>query len=325
LSKLYLDKMDILRKHSKIVLTISVILFLAFIFQEKFTLLKNIQTNKTTNIICLFLILTIGISHGALDHLKGQKILKVLKIDNPLLFYIAYILIGFLIIFLWFLLPTFTLVFFLIVASFHFGKEDTEFLFKEKKIWYNLIYLTKGLLIIYAPLIWHNKETIEIFLTLGADYSFINYFVKLEGYLSGLFWVVFTGYMVFLFELIKNHKSDEDPSIFITDFIPIILLNMTFTPLIAFTLYFCFIHSFKHSVSLINELDNKNFRAGTEKFIKKAAPLTIITGIMFLSSLGILTNYYVLNDAILKVIFIGLASLTFPHILLEYLIEKNEK
>ena len=32
-----------------------------------------------------------------------------------------------------------------------------------------------------------------------------------------------------------------------------------------------------------------------------------------------------LNDAILKIIFIGLASLTFPHILLEYLIEKNEK
>ena len=35
--KLYLDKMDILRKHSKIVLTVSVILFLTFIFQDKFT------------------------------------------------------------------------------------------------------------------------------------------------------------------------------------------------------------------------------------------------------------------------------------------------
>ena len=164
--------MDILRKHSKIVLIISVILFLAFIFQEKFTLLKNIQTNKTTNVICLFLILTIGISHGALDHLKGQKILKVFKIDNSLLFYIAYILIGFSIIFLWFLFPTFTLVFFLIVASFHFGKEDTEFLFKEKKNWYNLIYLTKGLLIICAPLLWHNKETIDIFFIALCSYSY---------------------------------------------------------------------------------------------------------------------------------------------------------
>ena len=36
-------------------------------------------------------------------------------------------------------------------------------------------------------------------------------------------------------------------------------------------------------------------------------------------------DYYVLDNAILKVIFIGLASLTFPHILLEYLIEKYEE
>ena len=32
-----------------------------------------------------------------------------------------------------------------------------------------------------------------------------------------------------------------------------------------------------------------------------------------------------LNDSIYKIIFIGLASLTFPHILLEYLLEKNAK
>ena len=322
--------MDILTRHSKVVLITSVILFVVFIFQEKLTILKDIQTNSMTNVICLFLILTIGISHGALDHLKGQKILKFFKIENSLLFYIAYILLGSLIIILWFLFPTFTLVIFLIVACFHFGKEDTDFLFKEKKIWYNLIFLTKGLLIIIAPLLWHNKETIDIFLTLGADYSFILPFekgIRLEGYLQGLTYIVIIGYTAFLLEIgsHRNNKFEGDPSIFMADFIPIILLNLAFTPLIAFTLYFCFIHSFKHSVSLIKELDNKNFRAGTEKFIKKAAPLTIITSIVFLIGLAILTNYHVLNDAILKVIFIGLASLTFPHILLEYLVEKNEK
>jgi len=320
--------MDILTRHSKIVLIISIFLFLIFLFQGKFTILKDIQTNSVTNVICLFLILTIGISHGALDHLKGQKILKFFKIENSLLFYIAYILLGFLIIILWFLFPTFTLVIFLIVACFHFGKEDTDFLFKEKKIWYNLIFLTKGLLIIIAPLLWHNKETIDIFLTLGADYSFIFHFekgIRLEGYLSGLTYLVIVGYIAFFLECVQNNKFDVDLSIFMADFIPIILLNLIFTPLIAFTLYFCFIHSFKHSVSLIYELDNKNFRSGAEKFIKKAAPLTIITGIIFLIGFAILTNYYVLNDAILKVIFIGLASLTFPHILLEYLVEKNEK
>ena len=36
--------------------------------------------------ICLFLILTIGISHGALDNLKGYKLLKFYKIQTFQLF-----------------------------------------------------------------------------------------------------------------------------------------------------------------------------------------------------------------------------------------------
>jgi len=38
-----------------------------------------------------------------------------------------------------------------------------------------------------------------------------------------------------------------------------------------------------------------------------------------------LDSNYEMDNAILKVIFIGLASLTFPHILLEHIIKKNEK
>ena len=60
-------------------------------------------------------------------------------------------------------------------------------------------------------------------------------------------------------------------------------------------------------------------------FIKKALPLTILTALLYLFSVVYLSNSYGLNDVIIQVIFIGLASLTFPHILLEYLIEKNEK
>ena len=68
-----------------------------------------------------------------------------------------------------------------------------------------------------------------------------------------------------------------------------------------------------------------SFKPGLKKFISKAVPLTFVTGIIFLLSIYFLDNYYKLDEAIYKVIFIGLASLTFPHILLEYLLEKNEK
>ena len=126
------------------------------------------------------------------------------------------------------------------------------------------------------------------------------------------------------FNFVLNARTYGSGAV-ILDGSSILLLNYFFSPLIAFTLYFCFLHSVRHSISLIATLDKKNLKKGTLKFLKKALPLTLATAILFITSVYILSNYYVLNDAILKVIFIGLASLTFPHILLEYLLEKNEK
>ena len=75
----------------------------------------------------------------------------------------------------------------------------------------------------------------------------------------------------------------------------------------------------------MHELDENNLKNGLKIFIKKALPLTILTATFCLFVLYFLNNSYNFDSSILKVIFIGLASLTFPHILLEYLIEKNEK
>ena len=110
----------------------------------------------------------------------------------------------------------------------------------------------------------------------------------------------------------------------VLDYFSIVILNLFLTPILAFTIYFCFLHSVRHSFSLIKEID-RSFKKGIKKFIIKALPLTLITGLIFLISIYFLNNLYKIDEAIYKVIFIGLASLTFPHILLEYLIEKNEK
>ena len=106
------------------------------------------------------------------------------------------------------------------------------------------------------------------------------------------------------------------------DFLSLIILNYFLNPILAFTVYFCFLHSIRHSISLIQEI-NINLKKGFPIFIKKALPLTIITIFGYLLALFFLNNFNDLNESIYKVIFIGLASLTFPHILLEYLIEKK--
>ena len=316
--------MKILDKHTIVTQLASLIIGL-FIYIS----FNVVQANNFTNLICFFLIITFGIGHGALDNLKGKRLINYFGYKNIIIFYLSYILISLFVILLWIIFPTLTLSIFLLVACYHFGKEDTAFLLEKDRFFKsvgvnNFVYFSKGLLIIVAPLYFHNEETLSIFKLLDSDSLFLIKFQNdlMWEYHKILGWISFIGYIVFMHINLKD-RGYESAHCF--DFIPIVILNAVLTPLLAFTVYFCFIHSFKHSVSLIYLLDNKNFKNGVKKFLKKALPLTLVTAILFILGVFILTNYYALNDAILKVIFIGLASLTFPHILLEYLIEKNEK
>ena len=129
----------------------------------------------------------------------------------------------------------------------------------------------------------------------------------------------FLGYLYFVFR--NNFDNFE---ILFLDLLLILIINFVFSPLLAFTIYFCFLHSIRHIISIVLELDEANFSNGIKLFIKKALPLTVVTAIVYLLAVFLIANFYGFNTAIIQVIFIGLASLTFPHILLEYLIEKNE-
>ena len=53
--------------------------------------------------------------------------------------------------------------------------------------------------------------------------------------------------------------------------------------------------------------------------------MTIVTASIFVVAFAFLMSEYDINSSINKVIFVGLAALTFPHIILEYLLEKNGK
>ena len=271
--------------------------------------------------VCFFLILTIGISHGALDHIKGRKILNSYKINSILIFYFSYIIVSIFILLFWFFLPTVTLTIFLLVASYHFGKEDSEIMKPRESVLLKFIFFIKGSLIISAPLFFKFEETVVIFELLNFNIKYLS-FLNNEGVVKIFFYSSLLSNLYFL--LGKESLRNSGRFIFF-DLSSINLLYYLLSPLVAFTLYFCFTHSFRHSVSLINQLDKNSFRKGFKKFTKKAIPLTVITAILFLFAVYFLKNYYVLDAAISKVIFIGLASLTFPHILLEYLLKKNEK
>jgi len=298
--------------------------FIFFLFCNIFSIITfKITYFIISPLICLFLILSIGVSHGALDNLKGRKLFQIFGISNFSIFYFSYILISLIVIVLWIIAPTISLMIFLILASHHFGKEDTQFLMSENSYLNQLLFFLKGSLIIFAPMYFHFDETISIFKSLLIDnetfFESLNLIETNKILLYGI--IVSTLSSILLFT--KNFELKKFTIFF--DYFSILIINYYFSPLVAFTLYFCFLHSVRHSISLISELDENSIANGLKIFIKKALPLTILTATFCFLSLYLLNNTYNFDGSILKIIFIGLASLTFPHILLEYLIEKNEK
>ena len=298
--------------------------FIFFLLCNIFSIIAFKITYFTISpLICLSLILSIGVCHGSLDNLKGRKLFQIFGINNFFIFYLSYILISVSVIILWMIIPSTSLLIFLIVASHHFGKEDTQFLIVKDSYLNQLLFLLKGSLIILAPMYFHFDETISIFKLLLVEnetfYEFLNLIETNKILLYGI--IISTLSSIILFS--KNFELKKF-TIFL-DYFSIPIVNYFFSPLIAFTIYFCFLHSIRHSISLMYELDNNNLMNGLKIFTKKALPLTIVTTIFCFLGLYLLNNTYNFDSSVLKTVFIGLASLTFPHILLEYLIEKNEK
>jgi Brp/Blh family beta-carotene 15,15'-monooxygenase len=310
-----------INKIKKINLNHSFIFF--FVVNLFCILLFKFNNLNISSILCLLLILIIGVSHGSLDHIKGKKLLRLFNIKSTYIFYITYILIASIVILTWIILPSITLIVFLMIASYHFGKEDTQFLINDRSYFNQILYFFKGFLIILAPLYFHFQETIAIFklLLIGNEvfYSSLNFIEANNVIQIGIFCSTLSSIFLFL----KNFEIKK--FVVFLDYFSILILNYYLSPLIAFTVYFCFLHSIRHSISLAIDLDPNSLVNGFRLFVKKALPLTILTAIFSFIALYLLENSYNLDSAILKIIFIGLASLTFPHILLEYFLEKNEK
>ena len=298
--------------------------FIFFLVCNIFSLIAfKFNTLTISPFICLLLILSIGISHGSLDNVKGRKLFQIFEIKKFYIFYLAYILIAIIVIILWILIPYVSLIIFLVVASYHFGKEDTQFLIVENSYYNQFLFLLKGSLIVFAPMYFHFNETISIFKLLFIENENFYNFLDLIESKKILLYCIILSTLANILLFTKNFELKKF-TIFL-DYFSIIIINYYFSPLVAFTIYFCFLHSVRHSISLMSELDRDDLGNGFKIFVKKALPLTIITAIFCAIGLYLLNNTYNLESSILKIIFIGLASLTFPHILLEYLIEKNEK
>ena len=188
----------------------------------------QISSNFLSTTLALVLILTLGVSHRALDDVKGYKLLKIYKIKSKFIFYFSYIFFAILIIFIWIFLPTLALTSFLIIAAYHFGKEDCCEVPVIKSVLNPVKFFLKGSLIILAPLWLSFNETISIFNTLGIKnqefYNFLN-FINLNEFF--LFLVVLS-----IFSNILINRNPKHLARFSIEIFCILGLYNIFNPLV---------------------------------------------------------------------------------------------
>ena len=251
--------------------------------------------------LSLFLILFVGIPHGALDGAISITLGYSKKISLQIRFLISYLLFCTMILIFWYYFPVITLFMFILISIFHFGCGDLKW--NENNFYFIRGYI-HGSLVVLGIIFSNQNEVDQFFQILSGD--------KLS-----LLWTSLKGLMFFwvlsIIVLLINYKKIRFSYDYFKLVVLIILIITFFPPLLAFALYFCFIHSFYHFKRIIPTLINF-MNKGKAIWLMAIFSIASWSGSAF--ALYYLSYSYTLTEALIKVIFIGLAALTFPHMVL---------
>ena len=255
----------------------------------------------------LFLLITvvgIGIPHGYFDFLIAKRLFSENKYWLVKFIFI-YTFISIIYLTLWLYYPMLSLLIFLLLAIYHFGLEDSENVDKPNII----VLVALGSVPVISPILFHLNEVFMLFgilVNASMNVSDINSIYVLL-YLSLIFG------LIFIF-------SKKTLPLYV-----LLFLNFLFLPpIISFILYFCFHHSIRHYLS---SLSDKNIISSDLPIMNLLIVLILFTIIFSLLVISFMmgTYNYSLEQVIIKYIFITLACLTLPHLLLNIIYEKTYK
>jgi Brp/Blh family beta-carotene 15,15'-monooxygenase len=253
-------------------------------------------SSSTTLLILVAGVVALGLPHGALDPMVARKAFATHLRYNSLIFYAGYLLAVFSYTLLWIRLPTLGLASFLMISAYHFGSD-----------WYPrgsvLTRLGYGLTVVTLPALLHAGDVARIFALLGTHHA--QTLVDISKRLAPFALTVGGVGAVLQFKL---RRKD------LVEFLVIVAGALMLEPLVFFTCYFSLLHSPRHLLETAKDLGLTSF---TSLALKTFSILlaTLLLGGLFYRSLRDVS----MSGRIVMIVFIGLASLTVPHMLLESL------
>jgi Brp/Blh family beta-carotene 15,15'-monooxygenase len=274
--------------------------------------LDSLLSNNAQIIVGFILILTFGILHGANDLLLIKKIdynKEQLSFQKTLLYYIIVVGLGSL---LFWIIPWFALLLFIIVSGYHFGEQQWENL--EKSTLFKLFEFTYGLFILMLLFNFNIKEVQEVIQNITSIVVPKNYFTN--GLLINSVVLVALG-------IYYSNKLIEFKNRWMLETFYLLVFTVIFrvSSLIwGFAIYFIIWHSIPSIINQINYLNGEVSWNNFRKYIRSAFLYWVI------SLIGIATLYLLFKDIeIFNALFFSfLAAITFPHVLVIFILFKKK-
>ena len=239
------------------------------------------------------LIFFLGVPHGALDPCFAQKLLAVQGWQAWVLFVVMYIGLASGVVVMWWQAPLVFMIGFLIISVFHFSRDLAPTTARITSLLY-------GGAIIVLPVVFHFSEMLELFsLIVGAENA-----QTIIVALRALVWPWVAALTLSLcVEFNRSWRSS-------VEIFSVSLLALVAQPLVAFTVYFCGMHSLRHLLR-------------TQQYVN--LPVSRLLWVCLLPMLG--TSVLIalgwlyfpessFDSRLLQFVFVTLAALTVPHMLL---------
>jgi beta-carotene 15,15'-dioxygenase len=236
------------------------------------------------------LIMFLGVPHGSFDITLLQQRYPTSRLSDLLLRYVA--LAG-LVLIVWSQFPGLALSGFLLIAAYHFGGDWPTTGKMER--------FSLGATLLSATTVQHGDQVALIFTWLATD----DVAVQLVSVMRLLAAVLLVMVPVLIWQGSPGHYGRK------IEICVVIGAALVLPPITFFVIYFCLLHSIRHLISVHVALSNHSRRdllTGAAPYAA-AALVGSATGAALLSHLN-------LGAASISAVFLSLAALTVPHMLL---------
>ena len=239
------------------------------------------------------LVLVLGVPHGALDPIFARQLYGIRTLPGWAAFTVIYVALSASVVWLWWLLPGVFLMLFLGASAAHFSGD-----LAAQTPWVARVFY--GGAVIFFPVLLYAAEVSQLFGFLaGASAA--------DTLVAGMRWLAWPWLMATALVSLFMWRRDWLTALEIAS---VSLLAIAVPPLLAFTVFFCVMHSARHALR-------------AQQYAALSAPRLLLTSAAPMAAVlaGTVLSLYFFKDLtfdmhIVQLVFVGLAALTAPHMLL---------